>query len=252
MAAEQFKVRDISQGKVPKWKQYAVVTLGTTAVSELIKFELISLLCANMPGALGILLRSKLYPTVLGSVGKNVVFGRGVTLRHPQKIKIGSNVIVDDNCVLDAKGETNEGITIGDGVFLGRNTILYCKNGDMEVQDKVNIGANCEVYSKRRLVIGQGTLIAAYNYIMSGGRYDYRSETPLADQSSYSDGPTLIGSNCWIGAKSVVMDNVSIGDNTVIGAGAIVTKDIPADATALGIPAKVIDQRSHQPVESVR
>ena len=152
MESGKFKVREISQGKVPKWKQYALVTLGTTAVGTLIKFELISLLCSNMPGALGLLLRSKLYPAVLGSVGKNVVFGRGVTLRHPQKISIGSNVIVDDNCVLDAKGETNAGITIGDGVFIGRNTILYCKNGDMEIQDKVNIGANCEVYSKRRLV----------------------------------------------------------------------------------------------------
>ncbi|MEO1620026.1 MAG: hypothetical protein AAFU53_03225, partial [Cyanobacteria bacterium J06632_3] len=198
MESGKFKVREISQGKVPKWKQYALVTLGTTAVGTLIKFELISLLCSNMPGALGLLLRSKLYPAVLGSVGKNVVFGRGVTLRHPQKISIGSNVIVDDNCVLDAKGETNAGITIGDGVFIGRNTILYCKNGDMEIQDKVNIGANCEVYSKRRLVIGKGTLIAAYNYIMSGGRYDYRSAIPLADQSSYSDGPTLVGENCWI------------------------------------------------------
>ncbi|MGB7248243.1 MAG: acyltransferase [Phormidesmis sp.] len=243
MESSNFKVREFSKGKVPKWKQYAGLTIGKTDIGSLVKFELINLLCNGTPGALGLLLRSKLYPTILGEVGKNVVFGRGVTLRHPHKIKIGSNVIVDDNCVLDAKGETNTGISIGDGVFIGRNTILYCKNGDIEVQAKANIGPNCEVYSKRRLVIGQGTLIAAYNYIMSGGRYDYRSPVPLADQSSYSDGPTLVGSNCWIGAKGVVLDGVTIGDNAIIGAAAVVTKDIPVNAIAMGIPAKVVDYK---------
>ncbi|MGD1895798.1 MAG: DapH/DapD/GlmU-related protein [Phormidesmis sp.] len=242
-ASGQFKIKDISKGNRPKWQQYAAVTLGTTAMGTLIKFELINLLCCNMPGALGILLRSKLYPTLLQSVGKNVVFGCGVTLRHPQKITIGNNVIVDDNCVLDAKGETNRGITIGNDVFIGRNSILYCKNGDMEIQDKVNIGANCEVYSKQRLVDGKGTLIAAYNYIMSGGRYDYRSAIPLAEQSSYSDGPTIVGENCWLGAKGVVLDGVSIGHNAIVGAGAVVTKDIPDAAIAMGIPAKVVGQR---------
>ncbi|MGB3298854.1 MAG: acyltransferase [Phormidesmis sp.] len=243
MESGKFKVREFGEAKTPKWKQYAALTIGTTSVGSLIQFELISLLCSNLPGALGLLLRSKLYPALLGEVGKNVVFGRGVTLRHPGKIKIGSNVIIDDNCVLDAKGENNAGISIGDGVFIGRNTILYCKNGDIDIQAKVNIGANCEVYSKRRLVIGKGTLIAAYNYIMSGGQYDYLSAIPLADQSSYSKGPTLIGENCWIGAKGVVLDGVSIGDNVIVGAGAIVTKDLPTNAIAMGIPAKVVDYK---------
>ncbi len=243
MESGKFKVREFGESKTPKWQQYAALTIGKTSISSLIQFELISLLCSNLPGALGLLLRSKLYPSLLGEVGKNVVFGRGVTLRHPDKIKIGSNVIIDDNCVLDAKGESNAGISIGDGVFIGRNTILYCKNGDIDIQAKVNIGANCEVYSKRRLVIGKGTLIAAYNYIMSGGQYDYRSAVPLAEQSSYSNGPTLIGENCWIGAKGVVLDGVSIGDNAIIGAGAIVTKDVPMNAIAMGVPAKVVDYK---------
>ncbi len=243
MTSGNFKVREFSQGKVPRWQQYAALTIGKVDVGSLLKFELITLLCSGLPGALGLYLRSKLYPTLLAEVGKNVVFGRGVTLRHPHKIRIGSNVIIDDNCVLDAKGETNSGISVGDGVFIGRNTILYCKNGDIEIQSQVNIGANCEVYSKQRLIIGKGTLIAAYNYIMSGGRYDYRSAVPLADQSSYSDGPTSIGENCWIGAKGVVLDGVSIGDNAIVGAGAIVTKDLPANVIAMGIPAKVVDRK---------
>ncbi len=243
MESTQFKVKDISQDKTPRWQQYAALTLGKTDGLSLLKYELVMLFCNGLPGALGLYLRSKLYPRLLGAVGSNVVFGRGVTLRHPHKICIGSNVIIDDHCVLDAKGGENSSITLGDGVFIGRNSIIYCKDGKIEIQDRANISANCQLYSGKKLVVGKGTLIAAFSYLMSGGSYDYRSQVPLAEQNGYAKGPTLIGSNCWLGAKSVVLDGVSIGDNTVIGAGAVVTKDIAADAIALGTPAKVVDSK---------
>ncbi len=243
MDSAKFKVKDISQSKTPKWQQYAAITIGKIDGLSLLKYELIILLCNDLPGALGLYLRSKLYPSLLGAVGKNVIFGRGISLRHPHKICIGDNVIIDDNCLLDAKGHENSGITIGDGAFIGRNAIVYCKNGDIDIQSRVNLGSNCQLFSAKKLVIGQGTLIAAYSYMMSGGRYQYQSEVPLAEQSSYSEGPTVIGNNCWIGAKCVVLDSVSVGDNAVIGAGAIVTKDIPTNAIAMGIPAKVVDHR---------
>ncbi len=72
---------------------------------------------------------------LLGSCGRNVVFGQNVVLRHPHKIHIGDNVVIDDNCLLDAKGEGNDGIRIGSGVFIGRNTILSCKDGDIDLED---------------------------------------------------------------------------------------------------------------------
>ena len=62
------------------------------------------------------------------------VFGQNVVLRHPHKIRIGDNVVIDDNCLIDAKGDANRGITIGSGVFIGRNTILSCKNGDIDAR----------------------------------------------------------------------------------------------------------------------
>lgn len=241
MGSNTFKVKEIGQGKVPLWKQYAALSLGKTDFLSLLKYELVLLLCNGLPGALGLFLRGKLYPKILGSVGKGVVFGANLTLRHPHKIRIGDNAIIDDNCVLDAKGENNKGITIGDGVFIGRNSILNCKDGDMEIHSKANLGANCIFFSWNQLVVGRGTMIAAYSYLMSGGRYDYRSNTPLAEQSSYSKGPTIIGSNCWLGTKAVVLDNVVIGDSSVVGAGAVVTKNVPSQAIVMGIPAKIVN-----------
>ncbi|MEO1389979.1 MAG: acyltransferase [Cyanobacteria bacterium J06634_6] len=240
MSSENFKVKEFSTDKVPKWKQYAALTLGSDSLLTLLRFELITLFCNGLPGALGLLLRSKLYPLFLSEVGKGVVFGRGITFRHPQKIKIGSNAILDDNCVLDAKGNSNNGIILGDSVFIGRNSIIYCKNGDIELKARANIGANANIYSKEKLTIGQGTMVAAYTYIMNGGRYDYQSATPLADQGDITRGNTSVGDNCWIGAKVTIFDGVTIGNNAVIGAGAVVTKDIPENAIAMGLPAQVI------------
>ena len=62
-----------------------------------------------VPGALGLALRKTLYPLLLGACGRGVVFGQNVVLRHPHKIRIGDNVVIDDNCLLDAKGDAQPG-----------------------------------------------------------------------------------------------------------------------------------------------
>lgn len=240
MKPTKFKVKDMSKGQTPRWKQYAELVIGRTNLVSFLKYELITFFISNLPGALGIFLRSKLYPLILGEVGRNVVFGQGITLRHPHKIRIGKNVIIDDNCVLDAKGSSNVGITIGDGVFVGRNSIIYTKDGDIEIQSQANISSNCEIFSSHRLVIGQGSLLAAYCYVMSGGSYELDSEISFADQDGYAKGPTIIGKSCWLGAKVVVMDGISIGDRVTVGTGAVVTKELPSNVVAVGIPAKVV------------
>ena len=99
-----------------KLGKYQELVLGEKGLFQLIKYELIVLLTSWMPGAFGLLLRSKLYPLLLGRVGRNVTFGTGVVLRHPKKIYIGDNVVIDDQCVLDAKGSDNRGIFIGNGI----------------------------------------------------------------------------------------------------------------------------------------
>ncbi|MCZ6800991.1 MAG: acyltransferase [Nitrospirae bacterium] len=242
--AGSFKVKAVSKGQVPRWKKYAEWVIGKTTLTGMVKYELITCLLGNWPGAMGLYLRSKVYPWILGEVGSNVVFGRGITLRHPHKIRIGKNVTIDEQCVLDAKGATNKGISIGDEVFIGRNSIIYCKDGDIEIQPQANISSNCEVFSSNQVVVGKGTLIAAYCFIMSGGTYDYRhGHVEFADQDVYSKGPTLIGQGCWLGAKVVVLDHVSIGDGSVVGAGAVVTKDLPAGSVAVGMPARSVPNR---------
>ena len=190
-----------------------------------------------MPGALGLALRKALYPLLLGACGRNVVFGQNVVLRHPHKIHIGDNVVIDDNCLIDAKGESNAGIRIASGVFVGRNTILSCKNGDIELGEGANIGFNCEIFSASRVRVGRNALIAAYCYLI-GGDHDFSDASrPVLEQARKSAGIT-VGDGAWLGAGAKVLDGVDIGANAVIGAGAVVRESVPERATAVGVPAQ--------------
>ena len=222
--------------------RYVDLVVGKPGLWALIKYELIVTLCSGLPGALGLFLRSKLYPLLLGSTGRNVTFGINVTLRHPHKIDIGDDVVIDDGCSLDAKGTDNQGIQIGSGVFVGRNTILSCKNGDIIVDDHANIGFNSEIFSASRVRLGKSTLVAAYTYLVGGDHLFDRVDIPVLEQGRTARG-IEVDDNVWLGAHVVVSDGSRVGRDAIIGAGAVVIGDIPPYQIAAGVPAKVVRDR---------
>ncbi len=228
--------------KKSKADKYRDLVIGGPGWWPLLGFELVTMLSSWIPGALGLLLRSKLYPMILGRVGRNVVFGVNVTIRHPHKIQIADNVVIDDQCCLDAKGTDNQGIVIGEGVFIGRNTILSCKNGDIVIEDKANLGFNCEIFSASRVRIGKSILMAAYTYLVGGDHLYDRVDIPVLEQGRTARGID-VDDNVWLGTHVVVTDGSKIGRDAIIGAGAVVVGEIPEFAIATGIPAKVVRDR---------
>lgn len=238
-----YKIKGVLKDeRVSAFRKYRQIYYGDASISYVLKAELIITLTAGLSGALGLALRQLLYRGLFKRCGRKVVFGKNLTLRHAHKISLGDRVVLDDNVVLDAKGESNRGISIGEDVYVGRNTIIYCKNGDIDIEPAVNISSNCQIFSSHRLTLGRQTVIAAFTYILSGGQYDYTDRSkPFAEQNGMvTRGPTSIGPNCWLAANTIVVDGVAIGEHCVIAAGAVVTKDIPPDSLAAGTPAKVL------------
>jgi acetyltransferase-like isoleucine patch superfamily enzyme len=233
--------KEFGAGRSPR-ERYADLVVGRQGWGPLLAYELVVTLCGWMPGALGLFLRSKLYPLILGRVGRNVAFGVNVVIRHPHKIQIGDNVVVDDNCCLDAKGTTNRVIVLRDGVFLGRNTILSCKNGDITLGEDANIGFNVEIFSAADVRVGARVLVAAYTYLVGGDHLFDRVDVPVLHQGRTARG-IEVGDNVWLGAHVVVTDGSRIGRDAVIGAGAVVIGDIPEFHIATGVPARVIRDR---------
>jgi acetyltransferase-like isoleucine patch superfamily enzyme len=233
---------DLSSARVSAREKYCALIVGQPGWEALLKYELVVMLSQSVPGALGLAMRKGLYPLLLGACGRNVVFGQNVVLRHPHKIHIGDNVVIDDNCLVDAKGTSNAGIRIGSGAFVGRNTILSCKNGDIELGEGANIGFNCEVFSASRVRIGARAMLAAYCYLI-GGDHDFTDASrPVLEQARTSAGIS-VGDGAWLGAGAKVLDGVEIGRNAVIGAGAVVRGSVPDRATAVGVPARIVGTR---------
>ena len=94
------------------------------------------------------------------------------------------------------------------------------------------ISGGCYLQAANGLQIGDHTMIAPGVKIVSAnhGRGDRTQHDPMS--------PIVIGRNCWLGANVVVLPGVSIGDDTIVGAGSVVTHDLPANCVAVGVPAK--------------
>lgn len=222
--------------------KYQDLVVGSRSLARLALYEAVMLLTSWVPGALGLVLRRVAYPWLLGRSGRNVTFGQGVVLRHPHKIRLGDDVVIDDLVLLDAKGSANRGIDVGHGVFLGRATILSCKDGDITLGDHVNLGFNCEIFSGSSVTVGRHGLFAAYTYLVGGGHDFERPDVPVLEQERVSRGITL-GDNVWLGTGAKVLDGVRIGHDVVVGANAVVNADLPDGAIAAGVPARVLRQR---------
>ena len=225
-------------------RKYQELVVGKSGKLALLKYELIMLLCNATPGALGFALRKFLYKRLFRHVGRGVVFGRNLVIRHPARISLGSNVILDDNCVLDAKGEGEEGITIADNVFVGRNTILSCKGGSISLGENANLGSNCLIHAESPVRVGKHVLIASYCYLVGGGNHDFsRTDIPIIQQPSVTKGGISIGDGAWLGARATILDGANVGHDSIVGAGAVVLESLPESVIAAGVPARTIKQR---------
>lgn len=226
------------------YAKYTTLVLGKKGLFSFMKYELVVLLFSGIPGALGFFLRKIFYPLLFKKVGKGVVFGRHMTLRHPKKIVIGDNTFIDDNVVLDAKGEANEGILIGANAYIGRNTALSCKEGSIFLDDYCNISANCLFLSETEIRLGKYCFLAGQCYLVAGGNHSFEDTTvPIMFQASYSKGGITIGEDVWLGAGVIVLDGAAIGKGTIVGAGSVVTQPLPEYSIAVGTPAKKTKDR---------
>jgi acetyltransferase-like isoleucine patch superfamily enzyme len=242
--------KELGDGRKSLGTKYQDIFVGRRGPGAFLKYEFLTCLSA-IPGAFGYWLRKVFYPFLLGEVGKGVVFGRYLTFRHPHKIHIGSGTVIDDYAVLDAKGEENDGISVGESAYIGRNAILSCKEGSIRLGDHTNISANCTLLSETEISLGKYCFLAGNCYLVAGGNHSFVDVSkPIMLQPSLAKGGIHIGDDVWLGAGVIVLDGVEIGSHSVIGAGSVVSINLPEYAFARGTRAlKVQDRRGEPPVE---
>ena len=120
-------------------------------------------------------------------------------------------------------------------------------SGDITVGDYVFVGPGCTVCPGVR--IGRYTMLAAGVCIV-GGDHNWQDPTrPMQFAGRPRQEPTIIGSDVWIGLNAIISRGVKIGDGAIIGAGAVVTRDIPPREVWVGVPARYIKRRFNSQAE---
>lgn len=225
-------------------KKYQAFFIGRSGLGALLRYELTIMLAAGTRGALGYLLRKKLYPGLFARAGRGMNFGRDVALRCPGRMVLGDNVTIDDGCALDARGASGpDGFTIGADTLIARGTELVVKQGYLRIGANCSIGSHNTLSAVSGIEIGDHAIIAGQCYF-GGGRYKtVLGAGPMVAQGLETRGPVVLGNDVWVGAGARVIDGVTIGDGAIIGAGAVVTTDVASNTIMGGIPAREIGRR---------
>jgi acetyltransferase-like isoleucine patch superfamily enzyme len=152
-------------------------------------------------------------------IGENVVFEAGVLIFHPDTITLGSNI------------------------YIGHNTILKgYYNSVMEIGTNTWIGQGCFFHSAGNIFIGETVGIGPMVRILTSYHKETMADLPIM-QFPVDFKAVRIEDGADIGIGAIILPGVTIGRNSIIGAGSVVTKDVKPNSVVAGVPAKLIRMR---------
>ena len=129
-------------------------------------------------------------------------------------------------------------LSVGTDINIERNA---CFSPDVRIGNNSGIGINCEMYGS--VIIGNDLMMAPEVVVYTSGHRHDVVDIPMRLQGTTDICKVIIDDDVWIGRRAMIMPGVHIGKGSIIGAGAVVTKDIPPYSIAVGVPAKVVKKR---------
>ncbi len=177
--------------------------------------------------------------------------GRHVQIWHPDCLAAGHDVTILD-CAYIRSGHPGT-VRVGNHTAFHVGFWLDCGTAD-DPPGIFTIGSHCLVQAYGVMNMGAGRITIGDHVIMGQmvtihvGDHIFEDRTRRIDEQGVVHQGVVIGDDCWIGAKVAVLDGVTIGQGSVIGAGSVVTRSIPPYCVAVGNPARVIRERGSRPV----
>lgn len=133
-------------------------------------------------------------------------------------------------------------IHLGNRVTLGAGVVLDAFGGAITCDADVWLGPHTVIYGHGGVEIGAYSLISMHCRVLSSEHTIPDCQTPIRHTPDILK-PTRIGRDVWLGAGVTVLGGVEIGDHCVVGAGSVVTHDLPTGSIAMGTPARIVRQR---------
>lgn len=177
--------------------------------------------------------------------GHHFGLGRQVRILYPACLYVGNHVTIMDNSYLHCR--SCSGVRIGSYTSIDRNLWLSCgvttgNHGYFEIGDYSFIGPNAVIGAGGSIIIGSHVQIGP-NVMITAENHIFSNHERLIDEQGLSHQGINIEDNCWIGGGAIILDGVNIGHGSVIGAGAVVTKNLRPFSVAMGVPARVVRSR---------
>ena len=212
---------------------------------------------AGLPGfgRLAMGLAGCLYPPYRGRVSLAGMHRRGYIAPsaklHHTALDIGEHVFIGDRVLIYQVDDTSGTVKLGRRVRLHREIIIETGfGGSLVIGEASNIQPRCQFSAyKAPIRIGQGVSIAP-NCAFYPYDHGIAPDKPIRRQAVRSRGGIIIGDEAWLGFGVIVLDGVRIGNGAVVGAGSVVTHDVPDGAVVHGIPARVLMMRDDLPTNS--
>ena len=195
-----------------------------------------------------LLLRRSWLRLRLGRFGDDTLVEAGARLQDPERIRLGNGVRIASQALLRANTEQDTGIRIDDHSTVHESALIAANRGHVAIGRHSWIGPFCLVYGNGDVSIGSNVLIAAHSSINTVSHHFDRCDIPINDQGIYCD-PVTIEDDAWIGMNAVILQGVRIGKGAIVGAGAVVTRDVPPWSIVMGVPARIVSQRSNAPLQ---
>ena len=192
------------------------------------------------------LLRGYWYRIFLKQCGGFLFVGKRCKIRHCHKIRTGKTIQIGDQVEINAL--SREGIIMGNNVSIHRNTIIECTGvirnlGEgLVIGNNVGIAQNCFIQVRGKVTIGNDVMFGPGVSVFSEEHGFEDLEKPMISQAE-TRRPVQIGNNVWIGTRAVILGGVTIGEGSIIAAGAVVRESVPPYSVVAGVPAKVIRSR---------
>ncbi len=193
--------------------------------------------------------RGLLFRPRLRRCGGRFFLGRQARILFPSQLSVGRNVVVGDYVFMNCYGL--RGVTLGSNVRLRefgwvQVTSHLSNPGDgLDIGDDTYIGPHCVLGSGAGISIGNDVMFGAYVQLLAENHAFSDPDVAVSFQGVTRQG-IKIGDGCWLGNGVIVLDGVHIEEHSVIGAGSVVTRDVPARSVAVGNPARIIKTRSER------
>lgn len=161
------------------------------------------------------------YEKRFGTCGKNLKIADSVVIINPERLRVGDNVEFFHGVYVQASDTTDILIEIGDDSHFAPYSVLYGPKG---------------------LKIGKGVCVSPHVVLATHGQGYRRVDMPMFQQP-ISGAPIVIEDDVWIGASAVLTAGVTVGQGSIVGAGAVVTKDVEPFSVVGGVPARLLRKR---------